>query len=359
MENLSKKAIIAMSGGVDSSVSALLTQNQGFDCVGITMRLIDNLNLPVTESKCFSENDIKDAAKVCETLGIPHYVCNFSSGFKEKVIDKFVSDYENGRTPNPCIECNRHIKFELLFDEAEKFGNVRVVTGHYADIEFDKESGRYLLKKASDLTKDQSYVLYSLNQKQLSVTYFPLGRLDKTTVREIAKENGFINSDKKDSQDICFIKNCSYSDFIENYTGKKYPCGNFVDKNGNVLGQHKGIIKYTVGQRKKLGLVLPCPMFVCAVNPETNCVVLGTEEELFSRELVADNINLISVSAIPGPMRVKAKIRYKQNEEPATVEQISDNKIRVVFDKPVRAITKGQSVVLYDGEYVIGGGTIC
>ena len=351
-------AIIAMSGGVDSSVAALLTKKQGFDCLGITMSLTDNSGVTDGNS-CSSQKDAYDAAEVCRALGIPHTVCDFSSDFKEKVIDKFVSDYENGRTPNPCVECNRYLKFELLFGEAKKYGNVRVVTGHYADVEYDKNSGRYLLKKAKDTSKDQSYVLYSLSQNQLATAMFPLGRLDKTSVREIARENGFINSEKKDSQDICFIKGCSYREFIENYTGKKYPAGNFVDKNGSILGQHKGIINYTVGQRKKLGLVLPRPMFVCSVDPETNTVRLGTEEELYSRELTAKRINLISVPEIKGQMKIKAKIRYKQTEEPAVVEQISEDKIKIIFDKPVRAITKGQSVVMYDGDYVIGGGIIC
>lgn len=352
-----KKAIIAMSGGVDSSVAALLIKNNDTDCIGVTMKLIGDETLPIAPS-CCTENDIADAASVCQKLGIEHCVFNFSANFKEKVVDNFVYCYENGMTPNPCIQCNRYLKFDMLFSEAEKLGGDCVVTGHYARVTYDKKSGRYLLKKAKDVTKDQTYVLYSLTQNQLSKAYFPLGEMDKTEVRNIATENGFINADKKDSQDICFIKDCKYFEFIENYTKKSYPEGNFVDAEGNVLGRHKGVIRYTIGQGKKLGLILKEPLYVIDVNAKNNTVTLGKSEELYKTELIAHDINLISVPKIEGEMRVKAKIRYRQTEADAVVTQTGDDEIKVVFDEPQRAITRGQSVVLYDGDTVVGGGTI-
>ena len=351
------KAILAMSGGVDSSVAALLVKNSHAPCVGITMKLIGDDTLKISPS-CCTDKDIEDAASVCERLGIPHYIFNFSANFKEKVVDDFVRSYENGMTPNPCVQCNRHLKFDMLFSEAEKLGGDCVVTGHYARVEYDAASGRYLLKKAKDTTKDQTYVLYSLTQEQLSRAYFPLGEMQKNEVRDIAAENGFLNAEKKDSQDICFIKGCKYFEFIESYTGKRYPEGNFVDTDGNVLGKHKGIIRYTVGQGKKLGLILPEPLYVLDVVPETNTVVLGKSDELYKTELKANNVNLISVPGIDGQMRVKAKIRYRQVEADATVCQTSDDEIKVIFDEPQRAITRGQSVVLYDGDTVVGGATI-
>lgn len=352
-----KKAIIAMSGGVDSSVAALLMKNKNVDCIGVTMKLIGDETIKISPT-CCSDKDIDDAKKIAKALGFEHHIFNFSSNFKEKVVDNFVYCYENGMTPNPCIECNRFLKFDKLFSEANKLGGDCVVTGHYARVENDEKSGRYLLKKAVDASKDQTYVLYSLTQEQLSRACFPLGDLDKEQVRKIAADNGFINADKKDSQDICFIKDCKYHEFIEQYTGKLYPEGNFVDTEGNVLGKHKGIIRYTVGQGKKLGLILKEPMYVCQIRPDTNEVVLCYHEQLFKTELRAKSINLISVPRIDGEMRIKAKIRYRQTEAPATVTQLSDDEIRVVFDEPQRAITSGQSIVMYDGDTVVGGGII-
>lgn len=349
-----KKALIAMSGGVDSSVCALLMKNNGYNCIGATMKLIGEGISP----SCCSDDDIADAISVCKKLGIPHYIFNFSDNFKQYVIDSFVSAYENGCTPNPCIECNRHLKFNRLFKEADNYGCDIIVTGHYARVDFDEKSGRYLLKKAIDASKDQTYVLYSLSQEQLSKAYFPLGNMTKEQARTLASEDGFINANKKDSQDICFIKDGRYTEFIQDYTKKQYPEGNFVDTDGKVLGKHKGIIRYTVGQRKKLGLVLPEPLYVIDVCPNTNTVVLGKEEFLFKRELYAHKINLISVPEINGEMKVKAKIRYRQSEAPATVIQTGVDEFKVIFDEPQRAITKGQSVVLYDGDTVVGGGII-
>lgn len=356
---MTKKALVAMSGGVDSSVAAYLTKEMGYNATGITLKLFDNEDIGETKEKtCCSPDDIDDARNVCRKIGIPYYVYNFKDSFKENVIDRFISAYENGTTPNPCIDCNRYIKFEKLIRRAEELEFDKVVTGHYSIIEYDEGADRFLLKKSADLSKDQSYVLYSLTQKQLSKTLLPLGNLTKSYVREIAESLNLINAKKHDSQDICFVPDGDYAKFIEQYTGRTYPNGNFVDENGNILGEHKGIIRYTVGQRKGLGLALPCPMYVKEKNLEENKVILCENHRLFSKELYASDINLISCDRIDKPMRVKARVRYNQPEQPATVEQTDNNTIHITFDEPQRAISKGQAVVLYDGEYVIGGGTI-
>lgn len=356
---MTKKALVAMSGGVDSSVAAYLTKEMGYNATGITLKLFDNEDIGETKEKtCCSLDDIDDARNVCRKIGIPYYVYNFKDSFKENVIDRFISAYENGTTPNPCIDCNRYIKFEKLIRRAEELEFDKVVTGHYSIIEYDEGADRFLLKKSADLSKDQSYVLYSLTQKQLSKTLLPLGNLTKSYVREIAESLNLINAKKHDSQDICFVPDGDYAKFIEQYTGRTYPNGNFVDENGNILGEHKGIIRYTVGQRKGLGLALPCPMYVKEKNLEENKVILCENHRLFSKELYATDINLISCDRIDKPMRVKARVRYNQPEQPATVEQTDNNTLHIIFDEPQRAISKGQAVVLYDGEYVIGGGTI-
>lgn len=356
---MSNKAMIAMSGGVDSSVAAYLMKDDGFDCIGATMKLFHNDDIGISQAHtCCSLDDVEDARNVAVSLDIPYYVFNFSERFQEEVMDKFVSSYENGMTPNPCIDCNRYLKFEYLYKRAQELGYDYVVTGHYARIERDEATGRTLLKKALDDTKDQSYVLYSMTGEQLSHTLFPLGGMHKTEVRELAEAHNFINAAKHDSQDICFVQNGSYAEFIENHTGKKYPEGDFIDMNGNVLGRHKGIIRYTIGQRKGLGLSLKEPMYVMAVNPQDNTVVLGSDSDLFSTTLTAKDINLISIDKIDKPMRVKAKVRYRHREQWATVTQTDEDTIEVVFDEPQRAITRGQAVVLYDGDIVVGGGTI-
>lgn len=357
---MKKKALIAMSGGVDSSVAAYLIKEQGFDATGITLKLFDNEDIGEKKEKtCCSLDDIDDARSVCYKLGIPYYVYNFKDSFRENVISRFISAYENGTTPNPCIDCNRYIKFEKLMQRADELEFDYVVTGHYAVIEYDEKSKRFLLKKSADISKDQSYVLYSLTQKQLSRTLFPLGNMKKEQTREIAENLGLINAAKRDSQDICFVPDGDYAKFIEQYTGKSYPHGNFVDENGKVLGEHKGIIRYTVGQRKGLGLALPHPMYVKKKDLEKNEVILCDNESLFSRELYASDINLISCEKIDKPMKIKARVRYNQSEQPATVEQLDENTLHIVFDEPQRAISYGQAVVLYDGDYVVGGGTIC
>lgn len=354
-----KKALIAMSGGVDSSVAALLIKEMGYESIGITMKLYDNEDIgEKKENTCCSLDDIADAKAVCNRLGIPHYVFNFRDSFNEQVIERFIRAYETGATPNPCIDCNRYIKFDRLLRRMYELEMDYVVTGHYARIEYDETLERFVLKKAVDDSKDQSYVLYSLTQEQLAHTLFPLGFMNKTQVRKTAEKNNFINAKKHDSQDICFVPNGKYAEFIEQYRGKSYPNGEFVDKSGNVLGEHKGIIRYTIGQRKGLGLALPAPMYVCEKDLENNKVVLCSNEELFSKELYANELNLITCDKIAEPMKIKAKVRYNQKEQSATVEQVGDDLIHIVFDQPQRAICKGQAVVMYDGDTVVGGGTI-
>jgi tRNA-specific 2-thiouridylase len=347
--------MIAMSGGVDSSVAAFLMKEQGFDCVGVTMKLFSNADVGMDrDDVCCSLKDTDDARDVAYRLGIPHYVFNFSADFIDQVIRRFVEAYENGRTPNPCIDCNRYIKFDRLFSRAMDLEYTFVVTGHYARIEQDG-TGRFLLKKGLDDGKDQSYFLYSMTQEQLAHTLFPLGALRKKEVREIASAQGFINAKKHESQDVCFVTEGNYADFIEHHRGKSCPSGNFIDAEGSVLGRHKGLIRYTVGQRKGLGLSFPRPMYVCGKNLRDNTVILGDEKCLYSRVLFADDLNWI---VPPSPIfRVRAKTRYRQPEQEATV-RVEGDRIRVEFDEPQRAIATGQAVVLYDGDAVVGGGTI-
>lgn len=356
---MAKKAIVAMSGGVDSSVAALLVKQMGYEAIGVTLRLYDNEDAGIPREKtCCSLDDVNDARSVAGRLGIPFYVFNFKDSFRQEVMDRFAAAYERGETPNPCIDCNRYIKFAKLMGRAEEIGCDYVATGHYARVCWDPGSGRWLLKKGLDASKDQSYVLYSLTQKELSHLLLPLGELTKEETRRIAEENGFVNAKKRDSQDICFVPDGDYAAFIQRYAGKEFAPGPFVGTHGEQYGRHKGIIHYTVGQRKGLGLSFPQPMYVCGVDPETNEVTLGRHEELFSRELTARDVNLISRESIPEPMRVRAKVRYRQAEQPAVVVQTGPDELKVTFDEPQRAITKGQAVVLYDGDTVVGGGTI-
>ena len=352
------RALIAMSGGVDSSVAALLTIKKGYDCIGATMKLYESGDL-LNEKSCCAADDAEDARSVASKLGMPFYVFNFKKEFEETVIKDFIESYESGKTPNPCIMCNKHLKFDKLLDKMRELGADFIVTGHYAIIDYDNKKGRYLLKKAKDLSKDQSYVLYSLTQEQLSHILFPLGNLEKTETRKIASDNGFINAKKHESQDICFIPDGDYASFIEKYTQKNYPNGNFVDKEGNVLGEHKGIIRYTVGQRKGLGLALPRPMYVCKKDVNKNEVELCYKEDLITNEVYAENVNWISVEGISEPMRGKARLRYNQKEQPAAVFPEEGEKIKVVFDEPLNLpAAKGQALVMYDGDIVVGGGTI-
>lgn len=358
-EQCKKKALIAMSGGVDSSLAAKKMIDLGYECIGCTMKLYE---LPEEEKAaqkertCCSLNDVEDARQVAFSLGMKYYVFNFKDDFREKIIGKFIRCYECGLTPNPCIDCNRYMKFDKLYERAVVLGCDCIVTGHYARIE--QRDGKYFLKKALDESKDQSYVLYSLTQEQLAHTCFPLGDMQKADVRKEAEQSGFVNADKPDSQDICFVPDGDYAKVIETYTGTVPEPGNFVDKEGNVIGPNKGIIHYTIGQRKGLGISAPEPLYVCEIRPETGEVVLGSNADLMKRELAVSDFNWISGEAPAEPFRCKAKIRYRQKEQWAVVTPIGKDRVQITFDEPQRAITAGQAAVLYDGDTVLGGGTI-
>ena len=351
------KALVGMSGGVDSSVAAFLTQQSGYDCIGATMRLYDNAQ-DIDTNTCCTLDDVEDARSVARRLGMPHYTFNFKDAFDRHVIAKFVSCYEQGLTPNPCIDCNRFLKFDALLRRAQELGCEYVVSGHYAQIRRDPDTGRYLLYKAADATKDQTYFLASLDQHQLSHILFPLGGLTKTEVRRIAEENGFVNARKRDSQDICFVPDGDYVAFMKRYTGKTYPAGDYLDIQGNVVGKHKGAVCYTLGQRKGLGIALGAPVYVCAKDMQKNTVTVGPHEALFSNALRAKDWNWYPFPALTEPMAVTAKTRHSQFEQPATVYPEEGGFARVEFHAPQRAVTPGQAVVLYQGDLVVGGGTI-
>ena len=353
--------LVAMSGGVDSSVAALMVIKQGYSPVGITMKLYDNEQAGMKETKtCCSVRDVDDARAVAVRLGFPYYVVNFKEGFKEKVIDKFVSTYLDGATPNPCIDCNRYMKFGALKERAEEYGCEKIVTGHYARVEFREELGEYCLLKSVDASKDQTYVLYFLNQQQLAYLYLPLGDMTKDRARELAAEAGLINADKQDSQDICFVPDGNYARVIEEVLDRHIGEGNFVDKEGKVLGKNKGYYHYTIGQRKGLGISATEPLYVTEIIPETNTVVLGSNDELFTNEVTAADWNFInSCDASKSEMRVTAKIRYRAKEASGIlIREEGTDRVKVHFDEPVRAVTRGQSLVAYDGERVVGGGII-
>ncbi len=353
------KALIAMSGGVDSSVAAQMMASRGYECVGCTMRLYENdvVGMDLMDTCCSYENT-QDARSVTEKIGIPYHIVHYENLFRQEVIEPFIDEYLHGRTPNPCIECNRRLKFQHLYEKMQALGCDLLVTGHYARVRFDEESGRYQLLKALDLAKDQSYVLYVLTQEQLAHVQFPLGEQDKHKTREIASESGFQNAGKHDSQDICFVPDGDYAGFIERYSGKTCPAGDFVDADGNVLGRHKGIIHYTLGQRRGLGLPAANRLYVTGIDPESNTVTIGSNDDLMKTTLYARKVNLIAMDRIETPLRCSAKIRYRHKEQPCTVTQPEEDLLKVVFDEPQRAITPGQSVVLYDGDVVLGGGVI-
>lgn len=344
-----QKAFIAMSGGVDSSVAAYFMQRAGYDCIGGTMRLWEQEQ---------TENNLQDAKMVADRLGIPFLVLDVTAQFREKVVDSFICAYESGSTPNPCIECNRYIKFDVLLRHALSIGCDYIVTGHYAQIRQDPRSGRFLLWKAADTAKDQTYFLSCLNQFQLSHTKLPLGALTKEQVRSIARAQGFLNARKRDSQDICFIPDGDYAAFMRRYTGKDYPAGDFLDLRGKVVGKHCGAYAYTLGQRKGLGIALGEPVYVCSKDMEKNTVTVGPNEALFSTTLRARDWNWLPFPALKEPMRVTAKARYRHLEQPASVYPEENGCARVEFDEPQRAMTPGQAVVLYDGDLVVGSGTI-
>ena len=351
------KALIAMSGGVDSSVAAYLAQREGYECIGCTMKLYTNTDAGISERHtCCSLDDVEDARAVAYRLGMRYCVFNFSEGFREQVMLPFCEAYRRARTPNPCIECNKHMKFDKLHLRAKTLGYDYVATGHYARI--SQENGKYVLKKALDPSKDQSYVLYAMDQEQLAHTLFPLGELHKDQVRAIAEKNGFINAHKRESQDICFVPDGDYGRFLREYGHVEMTPGDFVDREGRVLGRHKGLPCYTTGQRKGLGVSAGRHVYVVRKNAADNTILLGDNEELYARELTACRVNWISGTAPTEPVAVTAKTRYSQTEAEAEVTPLPEGRMRVVFRQPQRAITSGQAVVLYDGDTVLGGGVI-
>lgn len=343
-----RNVLVAMSGGVDSSVAAMLMINNGWNCVGATMKLLE------------SANEYKDAEAVCRQLGIPFHVFDFVDEFCTNVIAPFVKSYEIGETPNPCIDCNRSLKFGELFQKARELGCDYIATGHYARIVQDERTGRFLLKKAANVAKDQSYFLYQLSQDVLAHTVFPLGEFaDKAEIRETARLNNLPTASKSDSQDICFIKDGDYTQFLRQFTGKVYPDGDFISADGKIFGRHNGIINYTVGQRKGLGIAWSEPLYVCSKNAADNTVTLGTADELCCDSLTAHSFNWIAFENPPEtPVEATARTRCHGKEVPVTATANSDGTVTVQFSEPQRATSPGQSVVLYDGDIVIGGGII-
>ncbi len=338
--------MIGMSGGVDSSVSAHLLIEKGYEAAGVTLFLCDGAE----------ETNSTDAKSVCNRLGIKHFTFDLKKEFSNYVIRDFTSQYINGKTPNPCLVCNKYIKFGEMIKIAEREGYDKIATGHYARIR--EENGRFLLLRAKDASKDQSYVLYMLTQEQLSKSVFPLGEYEKSEIREIALQNGFINANRPDSQDICFVPDGDYASFIEQNTGFESLEGNYVDINGKALGKHKGVIHYTLGQRKGLGIAFGKPQFVIDKNSETNQVVLGDEEHLFSKEVIAENVNFIPFDNLENEMRVTAKLRYRHTAQPAVISPLENGRVKIVFDEPQRAASPGQAAVFYNGDIVVGGGII-
>ena len=353
------RVVVGMSGGVDSSVAAYLLKEQGYDVIGVTMQIWQEEDACSVEENggCCGLSAVEDARRVASALEIPYYVMNFKKEFRENVIDYFTDEYLSGRTPNPCIACNRYVKWEALLNRSMAIGAEYIATGHYARIE-RLANGRYTLRRSATLAKDQTYALYNLTQEQLAHTLMPVGAYAKDEIRSIAEKIGLLVADKPDSQDICFVPDGDYASFIRENTGREIPEGNFVTPDGKILGRHKGIIHYTVGQRKGLGLALGYPAFVLEIRPDTNEVVIGTYEESLTHTVRADRINFMSVEDLTEPRRVFAKIRYNHKGAWCTVEKTGEDEIVCRFEEPQRAVTPGQAVVLYDREYVLGGGTI-
>ena len=357
---MSRKVVVGMSGGVDSSVAAWLLKEQGYDVIGVTMQIWQDEDTEVQEAEggCCGLSAVDDARRVAMDLGIPYYVMNFKEEFRKNVMDYFVGEYVEGRTPNPCIACNRHVKWESLLRRSMAIGADYIATGHYAQID-RLPGGRYSLKTSVTAAKDQTYALYNLTQEQLSHTLMPVGSYHKEEIRDMAKRLGLPVAHKPDSQEICFIPDHDYASFIEEYTGRELPPGNFVDLDGRVLGRHRGITHYTVGQRKGLNLSMGRPVFVVEIRPETNEVVIGDNEDVFTNVLRCDKLNWMAVDGLHGKsMDVLAKIRYSHKGSPCTIREIGNDMVECRFHEPVRAVTPGQAVVFYDGDYVAGGGTI-
>ena len=356
---MKKKVVVGRSGGVDSSVAAYLLKEQGYDVIGVTMQIWQDESQEQIEDNggCCGITAVDDARRVAMQLDIPYYVMNFKNEFKKNVIDYFTDEYIHGRTPNPCIACNRHVKWESLLKRSLEIGADCIATGHYARIA-QLENGRYAIRNSVTAKKDQTYALYNLTQEQLSHTLMPVGDYNKDEIRAIAEKIGIQVAHKPDSMEICFVPDNDYAGFITRETGYVSRPGNFVDLHGNILGTHKGIIHYTVGQRKGLGLAMGHPVFVVAIRPETNEVVIGENDDVFSTKLYANNINLMSVDKIEEPIRARAKIRYSHEGADCTIRMADDGLLECVFDEKQRAVTPGQALVIYDGDYVLGGGTI-
>ena len=346
-----------MSGGVDSSVAAYLLKEQGYDVIGVTMQIWqEDKEYEEREGGGCSLSAVDDARRVADKIGIPFYVLNFRDSFKKNVIDYFIDEYMEGKTPNPCIACNKYLKFDELLKKAQGIGADYIATGHYAKIE--EHNGRYILVKSDDDKKDQTYALYNMTQEQLAHTLMPCGEYTKDRIREIAKEIGLDVHNKKDSEEICFISDNNHGKYISEAMPGKVKQGNFVDKDGNILGKHKGIVYYTIGQRKGLGLAMGRPVFVTDINPLTNEVVVGAEEDIFKTDLICKDINFIAFDNLDKSLELKAKIRYSAKPATATITPLENGKVRVSFKEKQRAITKGQSVVFYLDDLVVGGGII-
>lgn len=347
-----KKVLLGMSGGVDSSVAAVLLQEAGYEVIGATLRLWD-------DGKCGNTKSEQDAKLVCDALGITLHIIDFKQEFNKCVIQKFIEEYKVCRTPNPCIECNKYLKFGLMYEKAKELGCDYIATGHYAKTEYSEKYKQYVLKKSNAGYKDQSYVLYNLPRQMVDKVLFPLSDFEnKEEIRKIAKEHNLPVATKPDSEDICFIPDGDYKKFLEENSNLKAKPGNIVNDEGKVLGKHSGLYKYTIGQRKGLGIANPVPLFVKGYNPETNELIVGEEKDIFTKEAIADKINLILIDKITESMKVKAKIRYAAKEANCEIFPAEDGKIKVVFDEPQRAITPGQSIVFYIDDIVLGGGKI-